>query len=152
MSSLICGLYEEFIPVRTINIRACDPHWFNNKILDMINPRNFIYDRWKRTKKCELFEEYKALRNKTNNLIKKAKAQFCARRLSPTLPSKVFWKNLKSLSGLPSKKNYPLNDYFSADDLNDYFCDYSSSITDTIDFNQLEPIEEGFSFKNFDIT
>lgn len=144
------GMFDEFVPTKTIFLEVANPPWFNNTIKGLIKLRNFIFNRWKRTKNEELYQEYKTIRNKTNNAVKNAKVQYFAKRLDPTLPSKAFWKHLKSITGL-SNKQAKLNTEYSANEINNYFCNQQSAPSNMSDFMFPETGDRGFSFRNIDI-
>lgn len=151
LSGWLRGLFDEFVPCKRIFLKTTSPPWFNNSILSLIKLRNFIFNRWKRSRNVELYQEYKTIRNKTNNAIKNAKVQYFAKRLGATLPSKTFWNHLKSITGL-SKRQIKFNNEFSADDLNDYFCNQQSAPPNTLDFKVTGICDSGFSFRNIDIS
>jgi hypothetical protein len=153
-SGLVVDLFEEFVPLRTISPKPKQPPWFNDEIRDTINFRDFILHRWKRTRRVELYQEYKAVRNRCNNIIKRAKFNYFSSILRPSLPSKVFWKNLKSVGSFLSSNEKP-STQFSPNEFNSYFSHISarSAGLPTFDvFMNSSSMEGNFSFNNIDIT
>lgn len=59
------------------------------------------------------------MRNKVSHLIKLSKKLFYNKKLDPTLPPAIFWKNVRSLGIGKSRSVIPIP--FSPDELNTYF-------------------------------
>lgn len=95
----------------------------NPKLTHLINSRNFYHLAARKEKNLfirKLYRnEYKMLRNRVTTTKRKIKAQSVAKDLSPSLPSKILWKNLKK-HGITSNTTN-CDDNFTPKEFNDYF-------------------------------
>ncbi|XP_067631924.1 uncharacterized protein [Eurosta solidaginis] len=98
---LVNYLYEKYVPISTTNAIDNKKLWFNNRILQLIKKRNNAYKYWKRNPSTERWREYKKLRNKLTTDLRQAKINYLKTKFNDNVPSKILWKNLKSLGVRP---------------------------------------------------
>lgn len=88
--------------------------WFDSRVQLAIYERNIAKRMWKNNRSLRNHNEFIRLRNKAARIIKIA---YYAPRLNDKLPSRVLWKNLKSI-GITSTENHLPP--FSNDQFNNY--------------------------------
>ncbi|MCG8113231.1 MAG: reverse transcriptase domain-containing protein, partial [Candidatus Thiodiazotropha taylori] len=97
----IYQLANKHIPNKIIKIRQSDPPWLSNDIKKLIRKKKRFYDKYKRTNNMHDFENYKHIRNKLTNEIRKSKTddiRKLAKKLENTnLSPKDWWKTLKQI-------------------------------------------------------
>lgn len=98
-------LYNLTVPLRKKHKSVNNRPWFSDQIKMSISQRNLAFSRWKRYKIEEFHEIYKNLRRATNRLIKKAKADYYARKFSDAVRSKKTWQTIRELGIGNSNKN-----------------------------------------------
>lgn len=91
--------------------------WFDSRVQLAIDERNIAKRMWKNNRSLRNHNEFIRLRNKAARIIKTTKIAYYAPRLNDKLPSRVLWKNLKSIgissteNHLPPFSNYQFNNY-----------------------------------------
>ena len=92
-------LASKYIPNKIIKVRQSDPPWLTNNIKKMMRKRKRLYDKYKRSNNIVDFENFKQIRNRVTNEIRKSKhkqtdnlAQTLANNTSEP---KDWWKTLK---------------------------------------------------------
>ncbi|MCG8096969.1 MAG: hypothetical protein JAZ17_25655, partial [Candidatus Thiodiazotropha endolucinida] len=97
----IYQLANKHIPNKIIKIRQSDPPWLSNDIKKLIRKKKRFYDKYKRTNNMHDFENYKHIRNKLTNEIRKSKTddiRKLAKKLENTnLSPKDWWKTLQQI-------------------------------------------------------
>ena len=68
----ISQLASKYIPNKTIKVRQSDPPWLTNNIKKMMRKRKRLYDKYKRLNNILDFENFKQIRNKVTNEIRKS--------------------------------------------------------------------------------
>ena len=78
--------------------------WFTAFLRSQIVLKNRMYRRAMKSKSTQHYQEYRAIRNKTNNLIKSAKCAYYSRKAEllakPNCPPSTWWRTVRSLCGL----------------------------------------------------
>ena len=69
----ISQLASKYIPNKTIKVRQSEPPWLTNNIKKMMRKRKRLYDKYKRLNNIVDFENFKQIRNKVTNEIRKSK-------------------------------------------------------------------------------
>lgn len=105
--SQVYNIVCKYIHNKTVIIRPRDKPWFNSKIRSAIRKRNRLLKKFNKQKTTIAWESYKAQRNNTTRLIRKAKNDFYFKLNqqlsdSATAPKK-WWSCVKSMY---KKKNY----------------------------------------------
>ena len=92
-------LASKHVPNKTIRIRNSDPCWLSNSIKRFMRIRKHLYDKYKKFKSSVDFENYKHVRYKVTNEIRKsrkAEVDNLARNLEDNNTNpKDRWKTLK---------------------------------------------------------
>lgn len=89
---------DKHAPVKTKRVKHdCLPNWFTDEIRDSIKQRNYYH-------KIKDYSRYKTQRNKTINLIKRAKKAYFSKAIQNKTESKYLWKTLKSVCGTSQRK------------------------------------------------
>ena len=92
-------LASKHIPNKTIRVRNSDPSWLSNSIKRLMRKRKQLFDKYKKSKSLLDIENYKHVRNKVTNEIrksKKAEVDNLAKKLEDNnIKPKDWWKTLK---------------------------------------------------------
>ena len=92
-------LASKHIPNKTIRVRNSDPSWLSNSIKRLMRKRKRLFDKYKKSKSLLDFENYKHVRNKITNEIRKSKkteVDNLAKKLEDNnISPKDWWKTLK---------------------------------------------------------
>ena len=98
---------SKFIPKAVPLSRKKDKRhqpWFTAFLRSQIVLKNRMYRRAMKSKSTQHYQEYRAIRNKTNNLIKSAKCAYYSRKAEllakPNCPPSTWWRTVRSLCGL----------------------------------------------------
>ena len=161
IANAIFDAAEKAIPNKIVNIRPSDYPWITCHIKSLIRKRRRIYNKFKKTNTIYFWNQFKVLRNKITNLIRKSKQDYFDKLESmftnDNLNAKLFWKTSKQLLGLgKTTSNIPtlsLNNEYAETDLqkanmlNKYFS--SQSIVD--DNNKSLPQSETVLHDRLDV-
>ena len=121
--------------------------WITNGLINSINFKNFLYEKWKKSKNkknlcgdTEIYEKYKNYRKKLTNLIKCAKKKFYSQEFDKCQGnSKKTWKLINELRGKCQSKsnssfliqgNVIRDRRIIADEFNKYFTSVASNLND----------------------
>ena len=97
-------LLDEIAPIKEICIKNNTEDWFDEEIYQGIKARDKLFKTFKRSRLHTDNIKFKNARNRLQDLIKKKKQNFIAKKLNDNIAnSKELWKTHKSL-GLPSKR------------------------------------------------
>ena len=95
----IMTLASKHIPNKTIRVRNSDLSWLSNSIKRLMRKRKRLFDKYKKYKSLVDFENYKHVRNKVTNEIrksKKAEVDNLAKKLEDNNTNpKDWWKTFK---------------------------------------------------------
>ena len=94
---------DKIAPIKEVRIKNRTEPWIKSEILHSINERDKAYQTFKRNKSDQNFTVCKECRNKTQNLIYRAKKDYFKAKIESD-DSKSLWQSLRDL-GMPSKKN-----------------------------------------------
>ena len=88
--SAIKGLLDHHAPLKTRRVKSKRlPEWFSEEILESRKQRD-------RNKQIGNWSEYRRYRNKTQDLIRRAKKQHFTDSVSNLKDSKTIWKHLRT--------------------------------------------------------
>jgi Reverse transcriptase (RNA-dependent DNA polymerase) len=123
-NSFLLSLFERHVRLKRSKIVNKVNPWFNVAIEKAMRERDICYAVWKARKTDGDKARLKLIRRKVTRLVRNAKRSYMAKFLNPSLPSRVLWKNLRSVGAAEDKLDAgPI--IFSPDELNNY---YSSDV------------------------
>lgn len=137
------------IPIKQVTIRKNDKPWFTSELRLEIRKRNRLHAVFRKNKSNSNLENFKAQRNKVNNMKKHAKLSFYANvngliDLLDASDSKSYWRLMRRLIGKsansgpipalydPVSNSLVHDDKSKANVLNNYFCSIAN-IDDDLD-------------------
>ena len=121
---------------------------FYSEILSAIRVnrvREKRYRLWKGSLSSYHHQNYKLARNRVVSLIRQAKNVFFKDKLDPSLPSKLFWRNVRNLGLGRCKRS--CNNMFGPDEINRYFVGSNSSANLSVDL-MVNESSNSFAFAN----
>ena len=134
LTKKIIDFADKHIPNKKIKVRKSDPPWLTNNIKRLIRKKKRVYDKYKKSNNVSDFENYKHIRNKVTNEIRKSRkteADHLAEKLNTNnIGQKDWWKTLKNFikpeqtSEIPPLKRNGIvyiKESDKADVLNDFF-------------------------------
>lgn len=141
-NSCITEMYEHFVPLRVPRAKHNAP-WFNDTILNAIIIRDIAYRQWTSSRIESDHAQFRRLRNRVTDLIRKTKSDYICASLGSTVSTKEKWKKLKNMNvtGEPNKRA-ELN--YTTDEINAYF---GGNFTHEASFPSVPPLNPtGFKF------
>jgi hypothetical protein len=131
--SIFVSTLNTLAPVKTVLIKQRSEEWVDSEVLQCIKARDKAFQKFKRDRSDENFNQFKLHRNKANYTITNAKRNFFKCSLVRNQnDSKSLWKSLKDL-GLPGKTKQSSSNI-------------GLNIGDSICFDKLKVAEEFNSF------
>lgn len=118
-NNCVTELYENFVPLVHYRPKSNAP-WFNDNIANAMLMRDVAYRQWICSRNNSDHAQFKRLRNKVTDLIRKAKSDFISVNLESANSNKEMWKKLKNLNVTGNVQNSP-HSKFTNDEINDYF-------------------------------
>ncbi|XP_055543328.1 uncharacterized protein LOC129728882 [Wyeomyia smithii] len=115
-------IHDQCIPLRTRCKRQRTNQWFDHDIRKSILERDLAYNDWLNApadSKTLAKQRYKAFRNRTNALIKDAKARFLHDHLDDRILPNVLWKRIQQLG--VGKEQVPVDCDFDPNEINRIF-------------------------------
>ena len=98
-------MVDNIAPIKEVRIKNRTEPWIDSEILHSINARDRAYQTFKRDQSDQNYSVFKALRNKTQGLIYRAKKDYFKTKIeNENNDSKSLWQSLTDL-GMPSKKS-----------------------------------------------
>jgi hypothetical protein len=85
---------DSHAPYRDIKIRSISSPWINNEIKQKMNRRFKTFKKAIETKDCEIWTNYKKLRNEITSEIRAAKTAYFQKKLDEVTTSKAYWNLL----------------------------------------------------------
>ena len=119
-NDMILQLYDKHAPIKTRRITRQPAPWMTENIRALMNERDAVYRRYRRSKDLTDLKIYRQLRNKTNQTIRNAKLRYVHTLIQPSINSSNMWKNLKTMGLCQNKLQVETSD-LQLDKLNDYF-------------------------------
>ena len=102
---------HEIAPSRKISIKTNMQEWFDSETAALIHAREKLFLKFKKSKLHTDEENYKKVKYRVQNLIRKKKIEFCENNLRQKINKpKELWKNLKVL-GPKSGNSIPAGNY-----------------------------------------
>ena len=99
-TNLVTSTCAEFIPSRSVTIRARDKPWVTNELRWLIRKRNRCWKRFKKSNNQAHFQIYKRVRNATVLLNRKCIKDYAVSidtKLQNSDDPKIWWHNVKAL-------------------------------------------------------
>mgnify|MGYP002716484922 CR=1 FL=1 len=155
-NSFIHCLYNKHAPIKVKRVRRPQNPWINDQILALMKQRDNAHRRYRTALKRNdssvdpYREEYRKLRNRCNQTVRKAKSDFASKLVNDTSQPRELWRKLKLLGVGTKRNNFALPD-LPLNILNEEFC-YTSSLSyedkiNTIDsFERLAKLNNTFNF------
>ena len=126
-NNVILHLFHKFVPRKVKKQRKIKPPWYNSLVKDFIKQRNKLYITWKENPSAQNWSIFKAARNKSHAVTKKAKCEYYRRMFgSSDLTTKTLWKKLETMGVKKKKQSCQL----PANDMNQYFLQSSQPLID----------------------
>ena len=103
MKSILSGIFEQHAPTIMKKVRGKPAPWLNNVVKSLMNARDKLLHKSRRTKANSDISQYKLKRNEVNTAVRKAKSTYYKNLLNENSSDvNKFWKTLKSI--FPTKK------------------------------------------------
>jgi len=153
ITSNIRKIYDEHAPIVCKKVTKKKAPWRNEEIKKLTKEKNKLRNKYKRTERVEDWENYKASRNRLNNVIWRTKKEYFSSKLSSTENASEFWSCLKKCDIACGNNVERLPDEFKVDEINTYFADMGrgtdvdKDLVEKYRTNKHENVREGFSFK-----
>lgn len=97
LMSILQDLYNRHVPICSFVIRNASCPWFTATIHRSIRQRNKHHSAWKKNPTAHNWTVFTRVRNRTNQIIRKAKQLYFGRNLCTSLPPKKLWNNIRRL-------------------------------------------------------
>ena len=128
LNSQILHLYDKHAPLCTRTLAPKSTPWITRSVRLLIQEREHLFRRYKRTKDSRDWERYRRLRNMAVVEIRAAKRKFFCSNLATNLPPKQLWSRIRNL-GVCAVKDTSIN--FDSDEVNRHFCNSFASPSPT---------------------
>ena len=123
-NELILQLYNKHAPLKTRRIARPPAPWLTDSVRSLMTERDTVYRKYRRSKDFKDLQEYKRLRNRTNQSIRNAKLRYAHNIIQPSLNPSEMWRNLEAM-GLRQNKPQVETADIPLDTLNKYFTSFS---------------------------
>ena len=151
---LFMEVIDKHAPLRVFHSPQAPKPWMSPNIEMYINNRNAAYNKWSKTKNLGDLEYYRAIRNRTKQVIRNAKIVYAHSLFNNVNSSKEMWKNLKKLKVVNKPKSNTsgpdpdaLNAHYAKSEVLD-----GNLVQSKIDFYEAQPKlvtdDNKFYFKN----
>ena len=134
-------------PLKTYRVKTRSNPWITRDIRSLMYRRDYIHDKAKMTKNDELFKQYKILRNKVVDQIRKAKQDYFSDEICNNTNPKKMWR---AISSLINTRKMATSHGISPETFNTYFTnigsDFTKSFTDDVKLHWSLP-ESNHRFK-----
>lgn len=120
-------LLNKYAPERRIKKRRNACPWVNEEIKKIMRERDSLYKQYIRTKDVNIWENYRALRNRIKRIIRDSRNNYFAAMFQSVKSNKEVWNVVKSQGAgkEPKKINDPV---VPLNSLNDFFCGINNDI------------------------
>ena len=89
---------NEIAPFKSMCVKGSTREWVDEEVLEAINTRNKVFQKFKQSKSYDDNARYKKSRNDVQNIIKRKKKDFISNKLTENIGKpKVLWKTLKKI-------------------------------------------------------
>jgi len=142
-------LYDRFLPLKTKKIKPTQKPWFCDNIKRLITQRNKTYNRWKRYRTSDIYEEFKNISKNIVKMIDTAKAEYYRSKFTDAVSTKQTWKQIKAIGMCNKKSNSICDKTVDINKLNEKFVQSSVADTETTlpsDIVPEENCDNRFSF------
>ena len=127
LNTLILDLYNKHAPLKKKKVSRPPAPWLNNEILGIMKQRDTIHRNYRKELKKNplnaqsIWEEYRFLRNKCTQMVRKAKINYARDILNMTNNPRQLWRKLEVLG--VGKNKHDLPPTFDLNQLNRQFCE-----------------------------
>jgi hypothetical protein len=136
MRAVIMGVYERYAPIITKRVKGKPAPWISVELKKLMNERDSLLRRYRRTKENQDFLLYKQKRNEVNRALRQAKSQHSKNLLDENQNKpESCWRVIKSLYPTKSSSNTTCQSFevdgqvlTDADKISNAFCRYFTSI------------------------
>ena len=136
MRAVMMGVYERYAPIITKRVKGKPAPWLSVELKKLMNKRDSLLHRYRRTKENQDFFLYKQKRNKVNRALRQAKSQHRKNLLDENQNKpESFWRVINSLYPMKSSSNTTCQSFevhgqvlTDADKISNAFCRYFTSI------------------------
>ncbi|KAK2712246.1 hypothetical protein QYM36_011062 [Artemia franciscana] len=101
--SVFQSIYEKTCLLRLVKQKKDDPRkpWITKERIDVINNRNLLYEQYLNSQDDADFIEFKAVRNKVNNMRRQAKKKYFEERFSDDKgDTRATWQVINEFMGV----------------------------------------------------
>ncbi|XP_046395714.1 uncharacterized protein LOC124162953 [Ischnura elegans] len=97
LNSLLLTAFNAYVPLRTVRVTHPPTPWFTLDIKAKIKKRNELRALYRRSKSPTIFAEYKEIRNRVKDMVRKAKRDYCENAIRKRADSRTMWKTVRNL-------------------------------------------------------
>ena len=127
-SCTVNNIMNKHAPLKTYRVKTRSNPWITRDIILLTYRRDYIHDKAKKTKNDDLFKQYKILRNKVVDQIRKAKQDYFSGEIcNNTIPKKMW----RAISSLLNTRKMATSHGISPETFNTYFTYIGSDLTKT---------------------
>ena len=149
------NIADKHAPLKEHRIKAQSTYWMNDEVLEAIRKRDYVHNKFLKTKKEQYHQHYRKMRNYVVNLIQRTKAQFFETTVEENrFNPKNMWKQLKL--ALPSSKSKLPNQIRTeheilenpkqiADEFNRFFSTVAQKLTENLPVYEKEKYQRKVS-------
>ncbi|XP_024868283.1 uncharacterized protein LOC112452356 [Temnothorax curvispinosus] len=127
LNEYLLECFNRHAPIRRISPKHLPAPWLTSDIRDQMRERDRARRRWRRNRTDANYDEFRVLRNRTQNLIHDAKSRYYLTAFDDLTDLSLIWKRLKYL-GLIKARTTDKQLLFSIEELNEHFSGSSPSI------------------------
>ena len=127
-SCTVNNIMKKHAPLKTYRVKSRSSPWITRDIISLMYRRDYIHGKAKKIKNDELFEQYKILRNKVVDQIRKANQNYFSGEICNNTNLKKMWRAISSL--LNTRKMATSHD-ISPETFNTFFTNIGSDLTKT---------------------
>ena len=103
MKVIITGIYDKYAPVFIKRVKGKPAPWVTEELKKLMNERDSLLRKYRRTNNIEDFHAYKIKRNKVNIMLRQAKSSHNKNLLDENSKTpESFWKIVKSIYPIKS--------------------------------------------------
>ena len=95
-SCTVINIINKHAPLKTYRVKSRSSPWITRDIISLMHRRDCIYDKAKMTKNDELLKQYKILRNKVVDQMRKAKQDYFSGEICNNTNPKTMWRAIST--------------------------------------------------------